>query len=144
MTIEEHLKMIALIRGVPNDQISQEIENTIIKVGLEKERGKFAENLSGGNKRKLSLGMAIIGGVRFIFLDEPTSGNVLLSIYKLIYQLGMDPNSRRVIWDIIRNLKNEGKTILLTTHFLDEADELSDRIGVLIKGKTAMFNSNIH
>ena len=47
----------------------------------------------------------------------------------------MDPNSRRVIWDIIRELRNEGKTLLLTTHFLDEADELSDRIGVLIKGK---------
>ena len=49
--------------------------------------------------------------------------------------LGMDPNSRRVIWDIIRELRNEGKTLLLTTHFLDEADELSDRIGVLTKGK---------
>ena len=47
----------------------------------------------------------------------------------------MDPNSRRVIWDIIRQLRNEGKTLLLTTHFLDEADELSDRIGVLTKGK---------
>ena len=77
--------------------------------------------------------MAIIGGVRFIFLDEPTSGNITYCGHiKRI--LGMDPNSRRIIWDIIRLLRNEGKTILLTTHFLDEADELSDRIGILTKG----------
>ena len=52
----------------------------------------------------------------------------------------MDPNSRRIIWDIIRTLKNEGKTVLLTTHFLDEADELSDQIGILKKGKPIIFN----
>ena len=75
MTIEEHLRMISIFRIVPSHQISEEIENTIMKVGLDKERGKFARNLSGGSKRKLSLGMAIIGNVRFIFLDEPTSGN---------------------------------------------------------------------
>ena len=80
MSIEEHLRMIAIIRGVPSHQMAEEVENTIIKVGLDRERGKFAGNLSGGNKRKLSLGMAIIGGVRFIFLDEPTSGRSKLMI----------------------------------------------------------------
>ena len=78
--------------------------------------------------------MAIIGGVRFIFLDEPTSGIVTYCGYIKWDISGMDPNSRRIIWDIIRSLRNEGKTILLTTHFLDEADELSDRIGILTKG----------
>ena len=78
MTIEEHLRMIAIIREVQSYQITEEIENTIMKVGLDKERGKFAINLSGGSKRKLSLGMAIIGNVQFIFLDEPTSGKISL------------------------------------------------------------------
>ena len=79
MTIEEHLRMIAILREVPSHQIVGEIGNTIIKVGLDKERGKFARNLSGGSKKKLSLGMAIIGNARFIFLDEPTSGKISIN-----------------------------------------------------------------
>ena len=65
--------------------------------------------------------MAIIGDVKIVFLDEPTAG--------------MDPNSRRSLWDIVKTLKRDGKTILLTTHHLDEADELADRIGIMSKGK---------
>ena len=76
MSIEENLIMIATIRGVPSSQIKEEVKNTIMKVGLSDQQGKLAGTLSGGNKRKLSLGMSIIGGVRFLFLDEPTSGNL--------------------------------------------------------------------
>ena len=76
--------------------------------------------MSGGNRRKLSLAMALVGGTQILYFDEPTSA--------------MDPASRRVIWSIIKDLKEQGKTIILTTHYLEEADELADRIGVMSKG----------
>ena len=83
--------------------------------------------MSGGNKRKLNLGMSIIGDSQIIFMDEPTSG--------------LDPTSRRSIWDILRNLREEGKTIILTTHFLDEADSLCDRIAVMDKGRLLILGT---
>ncbi len=79
----------------------------------------LARKLSGGQKRKLSLAMALIGGTTVVILDEPTSG--------------MDPQARREIWDLLLQLR-EGKTILLTTHFMEEADVLGDRIGIMAAG----------
>ena len=75
--------------------------------------------MSGGNKRKLSIAMALAGNTKILYLDEPTSG--------------MDPVSRRAIWDILKELKKE-KTIILTTHQLEEAEFLADRIGIMSKG----------
>jgi ABC-type multidrug transport system, ATPase component len=121
LTVEEHLRMIAAVRGVPENDVEAEINSVIEKIGIQRERTKRASALSGGNKRKLCLAMATIGKTKIIFLDEPTSG--------------LDPNSRRLVWDTLRSLKNEGITLLLTTHFLDEADELADRIAILAKGK---------
>lgn len=121
LTVEEHLKFIAEIKGIPSHLLYSEINFVIEKVGLQTERKKKSTELSGGNKRKLSLGMAIISGSKVIFLDEPTSG--------------MDPITRRLIWDILKSIKNEGRTIILTTHHLDEADVLADKIGVLSSGK---------
>lgn len=72
------------------------------------ERKKLIKNLSGGNKRKLSLGMALVGNSKIIFLDEPSSG--------------MDPVNRRSIWTILEKIKNENRTIILTTHHLEEAE----------------------
>ena len=72
--------------------------------------------------------MAIIGNSQIIFLDEPTSG--------------MDPVSRRNIWDIVKILRKEGRTIILTTHFLDEADELADRIGIMNKGSLLILGNS--
>lgn len=83
---------------------------------LKTERGKFSKNLSGGNKRKLSLAMALIGHSKILFLDEPSSG--------------LDPSSRRILWDILKEVKKESRTIILTTHHLEEAEELAERIGV--------------
>jgi ATP-binding cassette, subfamily A (ABC1), member 3 len=87
------------------------------RCGLKNEYKKLTCQLSGGNKRKLSLGMALIGGSKIIFLDEPTSG--------------MDPVSRREIWNILESIRNDGRTIVLTTHHLDEAEILADRIGIM-------------
>lgn len=90
-------------------------------MNLIQEAQKFSQHLSGGNKRKLSLAIAVLGDTKIIFLDEPTSG--------------MDPQNRRIIWEHIRELKESGLSILLTTHHLDEADELADRIAIMARGK---------
>jgi len=85
------------------------------------ERNKRANILSGGSKRKLSLAMALVGNSRILFLDEPTSG--------------MDSYSRRIIWNILKRIKEQKRTIILTTHHLDEAELLADKIGIMAKGK---------
>ena len=121
LKVHEHLELIATIKKVPLDQISNAVEEALQRTNLIGERDKFSEELSGGNKRKLSLAMAVIGGTRVVFLDEPTSG--------------MDPQNRRVMWHTLKQLKAQGMTILLTTHHLDEADELAERIAIMSKGR---------
>ena len=88
---------------------------------------KYAKELSGGNKRKLSLAMALIGKSKIIFLDEPTSG--------------LDPVTRRSVWTILEDLKKEKRTLILTTHHLDEAEVLSERIAIMAKGKLLTVGS---
>ena len=121
LKVSEHLELIATIKKVPLDQIPNAVEETLQRMNLIGERDKFSEELSGGNKRKLSLAMAVIGGTKVVFLDEPTSG--------------MDPQNRRVMWHTLKQLKAQGMTILLTTHHLDEADELAQRIAIMSRGK---------
>ena len=81
----------------------------------------FFENLSGGQKQKTGLALALVNSPELLFLDEPTTG--------------LDPNARRAIWEVIKGLKAAGKTIILTTHYLDEAQQLSDRVAILDHGK---------
>jgi ABC-2 type transport system ATP-binding protein len=89
-------------------------------VGLAEKRDARVRTLSGGQQRRLDLGLALIGDPDLIFLDEPTTG--------------FDPGARRTAWETIRNLRSLGKTILLTTHYLDEAEQLADRVAVLRDG----------
>ena len=121
LKVHEHLELVAKLRRMPLAEISDAVEEAIRRVNLVNERDKFAEELSGGNKRKLCLAMAVLGKTKVIFLDEPTSG--------------MDPQNRRVMWYHLKQLREQGMTILLTTHHLDEADELADRIAIMSKGK---------
>jgi ABC-2 type transport system ATP-binding protein len=79
------------------------------------------KTLSGGQKRRLDLGLALVGDPQLVFLDEPTTG--------------FDPQARRAAWEMVRSLRALGKTILLTTHYLDEAQELADRVAVLVGGR---------
>ncbi len=81
----------------------------------------YFDNLSGGQKRKTGLALALVNSPELLFLDEPTTG--------------LDPNARRAIWEVIRGLKAKGKTIILTTHYLDEAQQLSDRVAIMDHGK---------
>ena len=89
-------------------------------IGLGEKRDARVRTLSGGQQRRLDLGLALIGDPELVFLDEPTTG--------------FDPGARRNAWETIRNLRSLGKTILLTTHYLDEAEQLADRVAVLHDG----------
>jgi ABC-2 type transport system ATP-binding protein len=100
---------------------SRDVDEVIGIVGLEAKRGQRVHTLSGGQKRRLDLGLALVGDPELVFLDEPTTG--------------FDPEARRRAWDTIRSLRDLGKTILLTTHYLDEAERLCDRVAVLRDGE---------
>ena len=97
------------------------VEEVIGLIGLEEKRDARARKLSGGQRRRLDLGLALVGDPELIFLDEPTTG--------------FDPAARRRAWGTIRSLRALGKTILLTTHYLDEVEQLADRVAVLREGQ---------
>jgi len=103
------------------------VEDLIKKLNLEEKANVLSESLSGGQKRKLCLGCAIIGGSQVLFLDECSSG--------------LDPEARRVIWDLLLELRTDDRTVILTTHFLEEADVLGDRIAIMASGKVQCCGS---
>ena len=116
LTVAEMLRLFAgyYERSRPVDEIVE-------LVGLKEKRDDRVRRLSGGQRRRLDLGVALIGDPELIFLDEPTTG--------------FDPHARRQAWETLRSLRSLGKTILLTTHYLDEAERLADRVGVLRQGE---------
>jgi len=120
-TVYQNLCFFAEIKKIPTEQFKTEIERVINKLGLDPFRNVAAKKLSGGFKRKLNIAIALLNDPKIIIMDEPTSG--------------MDPVSRRNFWEIIKKLKQENKTIVLTTQFLDEAEELADRIAIMSQGK---------
>ncbi len=116
LTVRETHAMFAGYYGSPRD-----VDEVIRLVGLEGKRDARVKSLSGGQKRRLDLGIALIGDPELVFLDEPTTG--------------FDPAARRAAWEMIRNLRSLGKTVLLTTHYLDEAEQLADRVAVMREGR---------
>ena len=107
LTVGQHLKLFALLKNFPSEIVNQEINYVLDLLALKDKKNVLATNLSGGMKRKLSLGIALVGDTETLILDEPTSG--------------MDPEARRVIWDLLISLRRR-RTILLTTHYMEEAD----------------------
>jgi ABC-2 type transport system ATP-binding protein len=101
----------------------QDPDEVIEAVGLTEQAGKLMRTLSGGQRRRLDVALGIVGRPELLFLDEPTTG--------------FDPEARRQFWGLIRKLADGGTTILLTTHYLDEAEQLSDRLAVLVGGQVA-------
>jgi ABC-2 type transport system ATP-binding protein len=97
------------------------VDEVIDLVGLQEKRDARIKTLSGGQKRRLDLGVALVGDPDLVFLDEPTTG--------------FDPAARRAAWEMIRSLHSLGKTVLLTTHYLDEAEQLADRVAVMREGR---------
>ncbi|XP_054008556.1 cholesterol transporter ABCA5-like isoform X3 [Hylaeus anthracinus] len=128
LTPREHLEFFAAVRGIPKGMIEHEVQKTLKDIDLNEQADTFAKHLSGGQKRKLSVGIAIIGDPKIIILDEPTAG--------------VDPYSRRQMWSFLQS-RRHGKVILLTTHFMDEADILADRKAVISKGKLRCCGSSL-
>jgi len=116
LTVHEVHRLFAGYYEHPRD-----VDDVIGLVGLEDKKDARVKTLSGGQKRRLDLGVALVGDPDLIFLDEPTTG--------------FDPAARRTAWDLIRTLRSLGKTILLTTHYLDEAQQLADRVAVIQAGR---------
>ncbi|KAH7847609.1 hypothetical protein Vadar_028082 [Vaccinium darrowii] len=119
LSAEEHLYLFASIKGIPATSIKSVVQKSIADVKLTYAAKGRARGYSGGMKRRLSVAIALIGDPKLVILDEPTTG--------------MDPITRRHVWDIIEDAK-KGRAIILTTHSMEEADILSDRIGIVVKG----------
>lgn len=115
LTVRELLKLFARFYPKPLS-----VSGLIDLVGLQEKSGTLSKDLSGGQKQRLSLALALIGNPGVVFLDEPTTG--------------LDPQARRAVWDIISDLKRDGKTVLLTTHYMEEAEQLCDRVAVIDHG----------
>jgi ABC-2 type transport system ATP-binding protein len=116
LTVREHVGLFAGYYRRP-----RAVEEVVELVGLRDQRDTRVKVLSGGQRRRLDLALGLVGDPEILFLDEPTTG--------------FDPAARRAAWDLIRTLRELGKTVLLTTHYLDEAEQLSDRVAVLRKGR---------
>jgi len=115
LTVEENLDLFASFYPLPKG-----VDEVLEMINLTEHRRKRVKTLSGGQRQRLAIGIAMISGPRIIFLDEPTTG--------------LDPQARRNIWDIIIKLKQLGTTIILTTHYMEEAEKLSDRVCIVDQG----------
>ena len=116
LTVSESLGLYAGYFRAPRP-----VEEVIALVGLEGKAGERASKLSGGQQRRLDVGMALIGDPELLFLDEPTTG--------------FDPSARRQFWDVIAGLRDLGKTVFLTTHYMEEAQRLADRVTIIAAGE---------
>ncbi|KAL8128675.1 hypothetical protein V2J09_017830 [Rumex salicifolius] len=128
LTVKEHLELFAVLKGVKDDVLESDVTEMIDEVGLADKANTIINSLSGGMKRKLSLGIALIGNSKIIILDEPTSG--------------MDPYSMRLTWQLIKKIK-KGRIVLLTTHSMDEAEVLGDRIAIMANGSLRCCGSSL-
>lgn len=128
LTPVEHLSIFYDFKGGDPEKKDQEIVDLIRDVGLEEDQHKVAGSLSGGNKRKLSVAIALCAGSKLVLLDEPTAG--------------MDLGARRALWDMLKNYRNN-RIIILTTHYMDEADVLGDRIAIMAHGQLKCLGSSL-
>uniref|UniRef100_A0A4X2LRM6 ABC transporter domain-containing protein n=1 Tax=Vombatus ursinus TaxID=29139 RepID=A0A4X2LRM6_VOMUR len=128
LTVSEHLYFFAMLKGFSKKNLKNEIDHMLNIFNLEEKRNAFSNSLSGGMKRKLSISIALIGDSKVVMLDEPTSG--------------MDLISRRATWNLLQQQKSS-RTILLTTHHMDEADLLGDRIAIMANGDLQCCGSSL-
>ncbi|XP_045771590.1 ATP-binding cassette sub-family A member 2-like [Maniola jurtina] len=126
LTVREHLEFFARLKGFTGKELDEDIDTLIDRLEMQEKRHQLAEGLSGGQKRRLSVGIALCGGARVVLLDEPTSG--------------MDPASRRALWELL-NKEKKGRSMILTTHFMDEADFLGDRVAIMSSGRLQCVGS---
>ncbi|CAG9326092.1 unnamed protein product [Blepharisma stoltei] len=121
LTAREHLRLYSDIKGIPKDRKEALVEEMLDQMDLRQYADQQAGTYSGGNKRKLSVAMALIGNPTVVFLDEPSAG--------------MDPETRKKMWKVIGNLKRKNSSVILTTHSMEEAEALSDRMTIMVAGR---------
>ncbi|KAM4548979.1 phospholipid-transporting ATPase ABCA1 isoform 1-T1 [Odontesthes bonariensis] len=126
LTVEEHVWFYGCLKGLSEEKLKAELDILLEDVGLLHKRHEQTKNLSGGMQRKLSVAIAFVGGSKVVVLDEPTAG--------------VDPYSRRGIWDLLLKYRKD-RTIILSTHYMDEAELLGDRIAIISKGKLCCYGS---
>ncbi|MCF7927446.1 MAG: ABC transporter ATP-binding protein, partial [Spirochaetales bacterium] len=129
LNVVQNLRIFARYYGTPRARANQRIEELLEFMELSERRREKIRHLSGGMKRRLAIARALLNNPRLLILDEPTTG--------------LDPQVRQLIWDKLRNLKRTGVTILLTTHYMDEAFQIADRIIIMDKGR-AIVEGNPH
>ena len=122
LTLFEIIEMFSVFYSSRPD-----IENILEKVGLLEKRKSYYKTLSGGQKQRLSIAVALVNDPKVLFLDEPTTG--------------LDPQARRNMWDLIENIRNSGKTIIITTHYMEEAEKLCDRVAIIDTGKIVTIDT---
>ncbi|XP_012893511.1 PREDICTED: ATP-binding cassette sub-family A member 9 [Dipodomys ordii] len=128
LTVRENLRLFAKIKGILPHEVEKEVQQVLQNLEMENIQGSLAENLSGGQKRKLTLGIAILGDPQVLLLDEPTAG--------------LDPVSRHCVWNLLKERKSD-RVILFSTHFMDEADILADRKVFISNGRLKCAGSSL-
>jgi ABC-2 type transport system ATP-binding protein len=117
----ENIEFFGSLYSAPKNLLAENTESLLQRLGLAQDADRRLGKYSGGMKRRVSIAMALVQDPKVVFLDEPT--------------VTMDPQSRRAMWDVIRELKARGKTVVLTTHYMEEAEALCDRVGIIDHGK---------
>jgi ATP-binding cassette subfamily A (ABC1) protein 3 len=122
LTAREHLELYAAIKGIPSNMREKLITEKIEQLNLTKYENVLAGTYSGGNKRKLSVAIALLGNPPIVFLDEPSSG--------------MDPEARRFMWQVVSRITSGSKksSVVLTTHSMEEAEALSTKLAIMVEG----------
>ncbi len=127
LTGRENVEFFGNLHLLSREVLAQNVTTLLEKMGLSEDADRRVQKYSGGMRRRVNLAMALVSNPEIAFLDEPT--------------VAMDPQSRRAVWDFIKELKKEGKTIILTTHYMEEAEELCDRVGIIDYGNLIALGS---
>ena len=127
LTVREHFELFARLKSLSKTAARAATREVISALGLVAETGKRVGSLSGGQRRRILIGLALLGQPPLLVLDEPTTG--------------LDPSSRLAVWGVIRRAVTDGATVILSTHYIEEAERLSDRIGIIAQGRLIAFGT---
>ena len=130
LTGRETIKIFCLLRGIPRCEINEITNKLSFELGFHQHLNKKIEAFSGGNKRKLSTALALIGDPSLIFLDEPTTG--------------MDPGAKRQLWNIINKTRNSGRSVVMTSHSMEECEALCTKLAIMVNGEFKCLGSTQH
>src|SRR5882724_8716895 len=125
LTVSEHFELFARFKSLSKNQARLAAQEVIESLDLVAEAKKRVGSLSGGQRRRILIGLALLGRPRLLVLDEPTTG--------------LDPSSRQRVWGVIRRAVTDGATVILSTHYMEEAERLSDRIAIIAQGRLIAF-----